>query len=131
MRRFTLWMLLLVLGAFSADRNLAGRYTGEWKSGSADFSGAIRMTLAMTPDGSWTSETTFTVDGADVPTTTHQMKLQDSKLDASYNFEAQGTKLRCHMTGQWDGNAFKGHYETSVIDGDTVDAGTWSASRAK
>ena len=124
-------MLLLVLGGTCADRDLAGRYTGEWKSDASGNGGALRMMLEAAPDGTWKCETGFTLDGADIKTTTHQIKLQDSKLDVSYDFEVQGANLRSHMTGEWNGNAFKGRYETSVIDGDAVDAGTWSASRAK
>jgi major membrane immunogen (membrane-anchored lipoprotein) len=131
MRRFTIWMLLLVLGGTCADRDLAGRYTGEWKSDASGNGGAFRMTLDAAPDGSWKCEASFSLDGADIKTTTHQIKLQDSKLDISYDFEVQGANLRSRMTGEWNGSVFRGRYETSVIDGDAVDAGTWSASRAK
>ena len=131
MRRFTIWLLLLVLAGYCADRDLAGRYTGEWKSDSSGYSGAIRMTLDAAPDGTWKCEASFSIDGVDIKTTTHQIKLQDSKLDVSYDFEGQGARLRSHMTGEWSGSVFKGRYETTVIDGAGVDAGTWSASRAK
>ena len=131
MRRFTIWLLLLVLAGYCADRDLAGRYTGEWKSDSSGNGGAIRMTLDAAPDGTWKCEAGFSLEGADIKTTTHQIKLQDSKLDVSYDFEVQGARLRSHMTGEWNGSVFKGRYETTVIDGDGVDAGTWSASRAK
>ena len=124
-------MLLLVLAGFCADRDLAGRYTGEWKSDSSGNGGAYRMTLSAAPDGTWSCDATFSLDGADVKTTTHQIKLQDSKLDVSYDFAIQGINLRSRMTGEWNGSAFKGRYETAVIDGDAVDAGTWNAGRAK
>ncbi len=124
-------MLLLVLGGTCADRDLAGRYAGEWKSNSSGAGGAIRMTLETAPDGTWKCEAGFSLEGADIKTTTHQIKLQDSKLDVSYDFEVQGATLRSHMTGEWNGSAFNGRYETTVIGGDGVDAGTWSASRAK
>jgi hypothetical protein len=35
------------------------------------------------------------------------------------------------MTAEWNGTVFKGRYETIVIDGAGVDAGTWSAGRGK
>ena len=124
-------MMLLVLAGFCADRDLAGRYTGEWKSGSSGNGGALRMTLEAVPDGTWKCEAGFTLDGAEIKTATHEIKLQDSKLDLSYDFEVQGARLRSRMTGAWDGSVFKGRYETSIIDGDAVDAGTWSAGRAK
>lgn len=131
MRRFTIWILLLGLSGFCADRDLAGSYSGEWKSNSSGGGGGYHMTLAAAPDGTWKCEAGFTLAGAEVKTTTHDIKLQDSKLDVSYDFEVQGANLRSRMTGEWNGSVFRGRYETSVIDGDAVDAGTWSASRAK
>jgi hypothetical protein len=124
-------MLLLVLGGYCADRDVAGRYTGEWKSKSSGNGGALHITLGAAPDGSWKCEADFTLDGAEIKTATHEIRLQDSKLDVSYDFEVQGANLRSRMTGEWDGSVFKGRYETSIIDGDTVDAGIWSVTRTK
>lgn len=131
MRRFTIWVLLLVLGGYCADRDLAGRYSGEWKSEWSGNGGALHMNLEAGADGSWKCEAGFSLDGSDIKTTTHQIKLQDSKLDVSYDFEIQGASLRSHMTGEWNGSMFKGRYETALIGGDGVDAGTWSAGRTK
>ena len=47
-------MLLFALAGFCADRDLAGRYTGEWKSNSSGNGGALHMTLDAAPDGAWT-----------------------------------------------------------------------------
>src|ERR1035441_2091513 len=131
MRQFTIGMLLLALAGYCADRDLAGRYTGEWKSGSSGGGGAFRMTLDAAPDGTWKCEAGFSLQGAEIKTTMRQVKVQDAKLDVSYDFEVQGANLRTHMTGEWSGGVFQGHYETTVVDGDAVDAGTWSAGRAK
>ncbi len=89
------------------------------------------MTLEPATDGSWKCEASFFLDGAEIKTTTHQIKLQDSKLDVSYDFEIEGAALRSHMTAEWSGGTFSGRYETTLIGGDAVDAGTWTASRAK
>ena len=89
------------------------------------------MTLEAAPDGTWKCEAGFSLEGADIKTTTRQIKLQDSKLDVSYDFEVQGASLRSRVTGEWNGSVFKGRYETTVVDGAAVDEGTWSASRAK
>ena len=88
------------------------------------------MTPDAVPDGNWKCDTSFPLDGAEDKTTTHQIKLQDSKLDVRYDFEVQGANLRSHMTAEWNETVFKGRYETTLIDGG-VDAGTWSAGRAK
>ena len=124
-------MLLLVLAGYCAGRDLAGRYTGEWKSNSSGAGGAFRMRLDAAPDGTWKCEAGFSLEGAEIKTTMRQVKLQDPKLDVSYDFEVQGANLRTHMTGEWSGDVFQGRYQTTVVDGDAVDAGTWSASRAK
>ena len=131
MRRFTIWLLLLVLAGYCADRDLAGSYAGEWKSTSSGNAGAFRMTLTPSTDGNWKCEASFSLDGAEIKTTTHEIKLQDSKLDVSYDFEIQGAALRSHMTGEWNSGTLKGRYETALIAGDAVDAGTWTATLAK
>ena len=130
MRRMTFMTVLLALVAVCADRDLAGRYTGEWKSGAGN-SGAYHMTLTPRQDGEWTCEAGFGYEGTEVKTKTHQMLLKDSKIDVSYDFELQGAPLRTRMTGEWNGNAFTGKYDTTVIGGDPVDSGTWTAARAK
>lgn len=73
----------------------------------------------------------FTLEGAEIKTATHEITLKDSKIDVSYDFDIQGTGLRSRMTAAWDGTMWKGRYETTVIGGDGVDAGTWSAGKAK
>ena len=124
-------MLLLVLGGYSANPELAGSYTGEWKSNASGTGGGYHMTLEAAPDGTWKCEAGFILEGAEIKTTTHEIKIQDSKLDVSYDFEIQGASLRSHMTGEWKDGMFRGQYQTIVIGGDGVDEGTWSASRAK
>ena len=131
MRRLMALAALVALTGVCADRDLAGKYTGEWKSASG-AGGAYQMTLAANrEDGKWLCEASFTYEGSQVKTQTHEILLKDSKLDVSYDFELQGAGLRTRMTGEWNGNAFAGKYETSLIGGDGVDSGTWSAARAK
>ena len=89
MRRLTIWLLLFGLWAYCADRDLAGRYAGERKSDSSGNGGKLKMTLVASPDGTWKCDTSFTPDGGEVETVTHHIKLQDSKLDLSYDFEVQ------------------------------------------
>ena len=93
--------------------------------------GAYHMALAVDADGKWTCDAGFMYEGADVKTQTHELALKDSKIDVSYDFDLQGAGLRTRMTGEWNGTAFAGKYETAVIGGDGVDSGTWSAARAK
>src|SRR5690349_11884527 len=105
MRQLTIWLLLVSAGvvftgaifaAFAADRDLAGRYAGEWKSGASGNGGAIRLTLEAA-GGGWKSEVTFALDGADVKTTMREVKVQDGKIELAYDFEVQGVTARSRI----------------------------------
>ncbi|HTS31774.1 MAG TPA: hypothetical protein VMH81_38155 [Bryobacteraceae bacterium] len=125
-------VLFLLLAASAADRDLAGRYAGQWKSTGSGGEGAIRLNLEPGADGAWKCDVVFTFAGSDVTTTVKSVKLNQSKLEISYDFDLLGNKLRSKTEGQWDGKAFTGHYWTTVADGDTdVDQGEWNATPAK
>jgi hypothetical protein len=131
MRYFVLGLLLLLVAAQAADRDLVGRYAGDWKSNGNDSGGAFRMSLETAGDGAWKCAMTFTVSGDDVVTTARQCKVENSKLEASYDFNLQGAALRSQITGAWNGQKFTGQYQTTVVEGGApVDDGTWSAARA-
>jgi len=131
MRRLIVLAVLAALAGVCADRDLAGSYVGEWKSGASGASGVYRMKLSQGAEGKWACDASFMLEGSEVKTTLHQILVKDSKIDVSYDFEIQGAGLRTRMTGEWNGNAFLGKYETSLAGGDGVDSGTWSAARAK
>jgi hypothetical protein len=109
---------------------LAGKYVGDWKSSSSGNGGAIRFTLEGPHAETWHSELTFRLDGVDVPTVMRDVKVGETKIELTYDFDTQGATLRSHVTGDWDGAAFKGKYDTTV-GGSPVDAGTWDAVREK
>jgi len=128
MRTLLFGMLLLLATAFAADRDLAGGYVGEWKSGASGNGGAIRFSLQGSGD-SWKSDVAFTIDGAEVPCKTVSAKLQDGKIELVYQFELQNTGLQSTQKGTWNGTEFRGTYETATVDGQGVDSGTWIAKR--
>ena len=114
----------------AADTNLGGRYAGEWKSSASGSGGAIRFTL--TNAGTWKCDLSFTLDALDVPTTMREVKVQDNRVELTYDFDVEGTGLRSHVTGEWNGTAFRGKYQSGLSDGSqAVDEGTWSAEKAK
>ena len=132
MRYLTLLFLLLLVHVRAADRDLAGRYAGEWKSNGSGGGGAFRMSLDLTPGGAWKWDVTFMYAGAEVKTTPRELKLNQSKLEGSYDFDLQGFSLRSHVTGEWNGKAFEGRYQTTTTDGSTgVDEGVWNVAPAK
>jgi hypothetical protein len=80
----------------------------------------------------WKCELTFGLQGTDVKTAMREVKVQDAKVEFTYDFDVQGATLRSHVYGEWNGTAFAGKYDTtSVPDGSAIDNGTWSASRVK
>ena len=130
MRCLHLFLLFSVLLCRAADTGVAGSYTGEWKSDTSGNNGTLRMSLEAAPNDSWKCEITFTLAGQEVKTRTRSFTFADSQLDLAYTFDIQGVTLRTKHSGKWDGKAFVGRYQTTVVDsGDGADAGTWSASR--
>jgi hypothetical protein len=132
MRHLALLFLLLLVGVRAADRDLAGKYSGEWKSNSSGGGGAFRMNLELAADGTWKWEVTFTYAGQEVKTTAGQVKVAQSKLEGWYDFDLQGFTLRSRITGEWNGKAFEGKYQSGAADGSaTVDEGVWNVAKAK
>jgi hypothetical protein len=122
-------MLLAIAAAFGAV-DLTGSYSGDWKSEASGNGGAIRFTLSAPAGGAWKSDLAFGLDGSDVKTIMREVKVQDDKVELVYDFDVQGTTLRSHIKGQWNGTAFKGSYETTTPNGSAaVDSGSWSAAR--
>jgi len=125
MRTLLFGMAFLLVSGFAADRDLAGSFAGDWKSGSGGSGGAIHFTLQES-GGTWKSDG-FTLEGAEVPCKTVAVKMQDGKLLLAYDFEIQGYTLRSTVKGD---NGFTGTYDTATPDGSqAVDSGTWKVAR--
>jgi hypothetical protein len=132
MRSLSLFLLSSLLLVRAADNDMAGIYAGVWKSDSSGNNGSVHMTLTAVPDQSWKCEISFTLAGEDIKTKVQSFKLENSQLDVAYDFEVQGITARSRLNGKWDGKAFSGRYQTTVVDtGDGVDAGTWKVERSK
>lgn len=128
--------IIILLGCFmiasAADTDLAGRYAGEWKSSGSSGNGTFRIVLEPGPAGAWKCEVTFTFAGAEVKTIMREVKVEQSKLEAAYDFDLMGTALRSRINGEFKGNVFEGRYVTTPAEGgDAVDDGVWSATRAQ
>src|SRR5206468_3152154 len=132
MRRLLVCVCVLLATVLAADRDLAGKYAGEWKSGGSGYGGGINFSIEPAAGGAWKSQLTFGLESSNVTTIMREVTLQDGNVQLIYDFEAQGTALRSNVKGKWDGSAFKGDYRTTLSNGsDEVDSGTWSASKAK
>jgi hypothetical protein len=116
MRRLTIVLLIAMFTALAAAVDFAGAYAGEWKSNGSGNGGAIHFKLNSSPSGGWTCDLTFGLQGSDVKTTMREVRVQDRKV----------------VKGEWNGSAFAGTFETSLLDGSAaVDSGTWNAARQK
>jgi hypothetical protein len=101
----------------------AGVYKGDWtgSGGNGDF----RITIAA----GGKAKIDFSFGGEPVACEMISFKLDGGKLEAVYDFELQGNKLRSLTLGTLKGKNFEGTYKTTVSGGDeTVDQGTWKAA---
>ena len=129
--RFLTLLLLTLLCASAADSDLAGQFTGEWKSNGSGTGGTFRMNLAAA-GGAWKCEVSFTFADAEIKTKNCAAKVEQGKLEASYEYDVAGNVLRSKIVGQWSEGKFAGQYHATTVDGGAaVDEGTWTAARAK
>jgi hypothetical protein len=128
MRFLLISVLLLAASSLAADRDLAGGYSGEWKSTASEYGGTLRFVLEN-DGGVWKGTASFTMEGTEVPCTMRTVKVQDGKIELVYEFETQGTLLRSTQKGEWKDLEFRGSYSTATADGQGIDQGTWSAKR--
>ena len=129
MRRIAVLLILLAGVLAAADKDLAGTYTGEYKSAVRGGGGPIQVTLTQS-SGGWKSEVKFSVDGSPVAAQVRSTALQDGKLEVVYGCEIGGSELRVKLTAKWSGSEFAGAYECVTAEGsEVVDSGTWSAKK--
>ncbi len=130
--RYLIVLLALMITAAVADTNLAGSYSGDWKSNGGGGNGSFKLSLESASNGAWKCDVTFTFGGADVKTSMCAAKVTQSKLEASYDFDLMGNTLRSKISGELKGTAIDGTYQTTSVDGGTpVDDGVWNATRSK
>ena len=130
MRRLAVLTVLLIATAFGADRDLAGRFAGQWNSDSSGNGGNIQFALQPAGNGEWKCDLTFSLSDGEVKTSMRETKLLDGKLELVYDFGFEGTSLRSKVKGAWDGMAFHGKYETTQ-GSQQIDSGSWNATRKK
>ena len=110
----------------AADAVAAGKYAGKWEGSSA--SGEFRMTLTSAPEGKWSADIVFTLQGQAVKCTVTSLTVAGSKLKAVYSFELQGYDLESTIEGELTGDKLGGKYTTHAGDGTQVDEGTWQTT---
>jgi len=110
----------------AADALAAGKYAGKWEGSSA--SGEFRMMLTSAPEGKWSADIVFTLDGQAVKCTVKSLTVAGSKLKAVYAFDLQGYDLESTIEGELSADKLGGKYTTRTGDGTLVDEGTWQTT---
>ena len=126
LRRLAAMLLLFCFGSLG-QAGLAGTYKGKWTGGSA--SGDFEIRLAQATDG-WSATVQFTLGENAIPTTVRMLKVTNSTIDITYDFDLGGNKLQSHLVGEVKQGSLTGKYQTkSLADNSSVDEGTCEAKR--
>jgi len=132
MRLLACALLFTLFVAQGADSDLAGTFTGAWKSNGESGGGAYTITLKPAAGGAWSADVSFNVAGEDIKAAVKTVKVTGAKLDLAYDFETQGAALKGTATGEINGAVIAGTYQSLIAEGGMViDEGTWTATRAK
>src|SRR2546423_6355440 len=128
MRRISIPAVALFLSLAAIAANWAGDYSGDWSSGDGGAGG--KFNLSLKPDGdAWKCSVTFTMGAEQYKTTVTSVKIDGSKLEAVYEYDLQGYKLRSKIQGQLAGGTLEGKYHsTTVADNAAASEGTWKAT---
>jgi len=122
-------VVLVVLPAAGAEKDLAGEYVGDW-SGVSGSSGEFRLKLQAGAEGKWICEVTFTFGGAEVETKVTSVGVDGGKFEAKYEFDLGDAKLESTIRGQAVEGRLEGKYTTKALPaGSAVDEGVWRAAR--
>ena len=129
MLRATFLFLIAAAACIVAQDNLAGAYKGKWNgmSASGDFSLKLENS-----GGTWKATIEFTLGDNPVPTIVRSVRVDGSKIEATYDFDLGGNKLQSSLQGEIRGGQLTGKYKTKALaDGNGVDEGTCDAKRAE
>ena len=112
----------------AAQAKFAGEYAGKWTGSNGDATGGLKIKLAQDAAGAWTVESSFTFEGATIPTKFKTAKVDAAKIEMSFEWEIKGSAGRSTLKGELDGTTLKGTFETSGEAGTST--GTWTVTRA-
>ena len=109
-----------------AARVLAGQYKGSWK-GSDQNSGDLRLSITQNGEGKWTAEASFTFEGNTIPTRMKTARVDGTKIELLFEWDADGNVAHSKTTGELKGDKLEGDYVTGGGAGGT--RGTWTVTR--
>ena len=128
-RRSAVLTLLAAGYAFAAGYGLKpGRYLGKWEGSSA--SGKVEITITGTVDQPVSADVVFTYQDQRVPTKLLEFRTAGAAVEIVYEYDLGGTTLRSALKGEVKDKRLAGTYVATVANtGDSVDRGSWEASR--
>jgi hypothetical protein len=109
-----------------AARGLVGQYKGSWKSAD-DTTGDLRFGFSQNGEGHWVAEATFTFEGTTVPTRMKTVRVEGTKIELLFEWDADGNVAHSKVTGELKGDKLEGNYVTGGGAGET--RGTWTVTR--
>lgn len=110
----------------AAARGLAGQFKGSWK-GSDQNSGDLRLGFTRDGEGKWSAEASFTFEGTTVPTRMKTVRVEGTKIELLFEWDADGNVAHSKVTGELKGDKLEGAYVTGGGAGET--RGTWTVTR--
>lgn len=128
--RTGLVLLALVVCSPAAEKQWAGTYLGDWISTIGGVKGSFRMTLRQDAAGKWECDVMFTMGDREVKTTVKSLRVGDSKIEVSYEYDLSDIRLMSEITGELAENQLEGRYQAKTVpDGTPIDEGTWKSTR--
>lgn len=130
---FALLSLLFLAGCATpaaTGPKVAGTYDGKW-SGSDGMAGEFKIALTQGAGGVWNAKVGISYQGDSIPTTMKTIKVEGSKVETVYDFEAEGARSTVKMAGEVVGDVLAGTYEVSNARGRVTATGKWTSTRAK
>jgi hypothetical protein len=109
-----------------AARGLAGKFKGSWK-GSDQNSGELRLSLTRDGEDKWTAEASFTFEGNTIPTRMKTARVDGTKIELLFEWDADGNVAHSKTTGELKGDKLEGDYVTGGGAGEK--RGTWTVTR--
>ncbi|MEN9632071.1 MAG: hypothetical protein RL077_475 [Verrucomicrobiota bacterium] len=109
-----------------ATGTFAGKFAGDWL-GDDGTGGALKLTVKSGKESAWTIEASFTLDGANVLTTTKTLQFDGNKIEMVFAWELQGTAASTKLVGELKGDQIAGTYESTTAEG--VEKGKWKVTR--
>ena len=112
--------------ASTAVASFAGEFAGDWLADDGS-GGTLKLTVKAKNESAWTVEASFTLEDANVSTTTKKVQIDGSKFETVFAWEMQGAPASSKLVGELKGDQIEGTFESTTPEG--VEKGKWKVTR--